>query len=151
MAMNLRVVAKTTDENKIAWIARDKAISSISNGGLGIGTIKSSNQSMLSKWWWGFHTENQDFWCKIIRSIHGLDGGLNDTSLIKSGPGTRFWIDTWLGGSPLKVTFPRLYWYIDWILTRLACWAWNRPIQSSLEHSELPELWSLAHLRLSDN
>ncbi|GKB64361.1 RNA-directed DNA polymerase, eukaryota, reverse transcriptase zinc-binding domain protein [Tanacetum coccineum] len=39
----------TTDENKIAWIAWDKATSPISNGGLGIGTLKSSNLAMLSK------------------------------------------------------------------------------------------------------
>ncbi|GJT38333.1 hypothetical protein Tco_0938198 [Tanacetum coccineum] len=65
-----------------------QATSPISNGGLGIGTLKSSNLAMLSKWWWRFHTENHAFWCKIIRSIHGVDGGLNDTSLIKykSGP-----------------------------------------------------------------
>ncbi|GJV11628.1 RNA-directed DNA polymerase, eukaryota [Tanacetum coccineum] len=131
----------TTDENKIAWIAWDKATSSISNGGLGIGTLKSINHAMLSKWWWRFHTENHAFWCKIIRSIHGVDGGLNDTSLIKSKSGpwyriaklkddlskigidlpsifkkkigdgcsNRFWLDTWLGGSPLKDTFPRLF------------------------------------------
>ncbi|GKE42028.1 hypothetical protein Tco_1469312, partial [Tanacetum coccineum] len=117
------------------------ATSPISNGGLGIGTLKSSNLAMLSKWWWRFHTENHAFWCKIIRSIHGVDGGLNDTSLIKykSGPwyritklkdelsnigidlpsifkkkigdgcSTHFWLDTWLGGSPLKDTFPRLF------------------------------------------
>nr|GEU80731.1 hypothetical protein [Tanacetum cinerariifolium] len=131
----------TTDEKKFSWIAWDKATSSISNGGLGIGTLKSSNLAMLSKWWWRFHTENHAFWCKIIRSIHGVDGGLNDTSLIKSKSGpwyriaklkddlskigidlpsvskkkigdgcsTRFWLDTWLGGSPLKDTFPRLF------------------------------------------
>ncbi|GJS61218.1 RNA-directed DNA polymerase, eukaryota, reverse transcriptase zinc-binding domain protein [Tanacetum coccineum] len=129
----------TTDENKIAWIAWDKATSSISNGGLGIGTLKSSNLAMLSKWWWRFHTENHAFWCKIIRSIHGVDGGLNDTSLIKSKSGpwyriaklkddlSKIGIDlqysrkrlvtvvvlsfgyTWLGGSPLKDTFPRLF------------------------------------------
>ncbi|GJZ18300.1 hypothetical protein Tco_0554423, partial [Tanacetum coccineum] len=62
----------TTDEKKIAW---DKATSPISNGGLGIGTLKSRNHAMLSKWWWRFHTENHAFWCKIIRSIHGVDGG----------------------------------------------------------------------------
>ncbi|GKB17359.1 hypothetical protein Tco_0851282 [Tanacetum coccineum] len=156
----------TTDENKIAWIAWDKATSSISNGGLGIGTLKSSNHAMLSKWWWRFHTENHAFWCMIIRSIHGVDGGLNDTSLIKSKSGpwyriaklkddlskigidlpsifkkkigdgcsTRFWLDTWLGGSPLKDTFP--------ILVRLDSNA------SCLAH---PVEFLVAHLRLSDN
>ncbi|GJX14459.1 hypothetical protein Tco_0206217 [Tanacetum coccineum] len=151
---------ETTDENKIAW---DKATSSISNGGLGIGTVKSSNHAMLSKWWWRFHTENHAFWCKIIRSIHGVDGGLNDTSLIKSKSGpwyriaklkddlskigidlpsifkkkigdscsTRFWLDTWIRGSPLKDTFPRLF----WLDSNPACLVCNRcPTFQPLTH-----------------
>ncbi|GJY78730.1 hypothetical protein Tco_0484531 [Tanacetum coccineum] len=161
---------------KIAWIAWDKATSSISNGGLGIGTLKSINHAMLSKWWWRFHTENHAFWCKIIRSIHGVDGGLNDTSLIKSKSGpwyriaklkddlskigidlpsifkkkigdgcsNRFWLDTWLGGSPLKDTFPRLF-RLD---SNPACLA--HPVE--FRFCELSEFCSLvAHLRLSDN
>ncbi|GJT53203.1 reverse transcriptase domain, reverse transcriptase zinc-binding domain protein [Tanacetum coccineum] len=181
---------ETTDENRIAWIAWDKANSSISNGGLAIGTLKSINHAMFCKWGWRFHTENHAFWCKIIRSIHGVDGGLNDTFLIKSKSGpwyriaklkistarlaftnpsifkkkivdscnTRFWLDTWLGGSPLKDTFPRLF----WLDSNPACLVCNRcptfqplthvPIRSSLELCELSEFCSLvAHLRLSDN
>ncbi|GKB41679.1 hypothetical protein Tco_0886621 [Tanacetum coccineum] len=131
----------SSDEKKIAWINWDKATSPISNGGLRIGTLKSSNQAMLCKWWWRFHNKNSALWHKVIRSIHGFDGGLNDFSSIrsKSGPwfriaklkedlckvgidlpiifkkkigngcNTRFWRDNWLGGSPLKVDFPRLF------------------------------------------
>ncbi|GJW31605.1 hypothetical protein Tco_0051637 [Tanacetum coccineum] len=57
-------------ENKITWIARKKVISPINHGGLGIGSLKSSNQAMLSKWWWRFGTDGNSLWCNIIRSIH---------------------------------------------------------------------------------
>ncbi|GKB30759.1 putative RNA-directed DNA polymerase [Tanacetum coccineum] len=57
-------------ENKITWIARKKVISPINHGGLGIGSLKSSNQAMLSKWWWRFGTDGNSLWWNIIRSIH---------------------------------------------------------------------------------
>ncbi|GJY11387.1 hypothetical protein Tco_0379572 [Tanacetum coccineum] len=43
---------------------------------------------MLIKWWWRFHTENQVIWRKVICSIHGPLGGLNDNSSVRpnSGP-----------------------------------------------------------------
>ncbi|GKB58706.1 cytochrome P450, partial [Tanacetum coccineum] len=45
------------DENKISWIAWKKVISPINHGGLDIGSLKSSSQAMLSKWWWRFRTD----------------------------------------------------------------------------------------------
>ncbi|GJX47708.1 hypothetical protein Tco_0272898 [Tanacetum coccineum] len=78
------------DEKRISWIAWDKAISPISKGGLGIGDLKSSNLAMLSKWWWRFHTEDQDLWCQVIRLIHGIYGGLHDIPSIKSKSGMWF-------------------------------------------------------------
>nr|GEU29167.1 hypothetical protein [Tanacetum cinerariifolium] len=80
----------SSNEKKIAWINWDKATSLISNGGLGIGTLKSSNQAILCKWWWRLHNENNARWHKVIRSIHGLDGSLNDFSSIKSKSGPWF-------------------------------------------------------------
>ena len=77
-------------KKKTPWIKWDKATSPISNGGLGIGTLKYSNQAMLCKWWWRFHNENSALWHKEIRSIHGIDGGLNEFSSIKSKTGPWF-------------------------------------------------------------
>ncbi|XP_071714776.1 uncharacterized protein [Rutidosis leptorrhynchoides] len=31
---------------------------------------------LLGKWWWRFKTETESLWVKVIRSIHGLSGGL---------------------------------------------------------------------------
>ncbi|GJW14260.1 reverse transcriptase domain-containing protein [Tanacetum coccineum] len=53
-----------SDENKISCIAWDKVISPRHKGGLGIGSLLASNQSMLSKWWWRFHAEENALWRK---------------------------------------------------------------------------------------
>ncbi|GJY76043.1 RNA-directed DNA polymerase, eukaryota [Tanacetum coccineum] len=78
----------SSDTYKIPWIAWNKVISSPKQGGLGIGSLVVSNQALLAKWWWRFLIEDNALWCKVIRSIHGSQGGLHDASLIqsKSGP-----------------------------------------------------------------
>ncbi|GKB24266.1 RNA-directed DNA polymerase, eukaryota, reverse transcriptase zinc-binding domain protein [Tanacetum coccineum] len=65
-----------TEVDKVAWIAWDKALLPRTNGGLGIGSLKPSNQSLLAKWWWRFRNEGTAIWCKVIRSIHGESGGI---------------------------------------------------------------------------
>ncbi|GJZ69999.1 putative RNA-directed DNA polymerase, eukaryota, reverse transcriptase zinc-binding domain protein [Tanacetum coccineum] len=78
----------SSDTYKIPWIAWNKVISSPKQGGLDIGSLVVSNQALLAKCWWRFLIEDNALWCKIIRSIHGSQGGLHDASLIrsKSGP-----------------------------------------------------------------
>ncbi|GJX99476.1 putative RNA-directed DNA polymerase, eukaryota, reverse transcriptase zinc-binding domain protein, partial [Tanacetum coccineum] len=78
------------DDKKISWIAWNKVIALMSCGGLGIGDLKSSNLAMLCKWWWRFHTEDHALWRQVIQSIHGIDGGLNDISSVKSKTGPWF-------------------------------------------------------------
>ncbi|GKF65549.1 hypothetical protein Tco_0192066 [Tanacetum coccineum] len=77
---------------------------------------------MLVKWPWRFHTENQAIWRKVICSIHGPLGGLNDNSSLRpnSGPCTSFWNDIWIGDTPLVASFPRLY-RLDINLDCLVC------------------------------
>nr|GEU70344.1 tetratricopeptide repeat (TPR)-like superfamily protein [Tanacetum cinerariifolium] len=79
---------ESLDTYKIPWIAWNKVISSPKQGDLGIGGLVVSNQALLAKWWWRFLIEDNTLWCKVIRSIHGSQGGLHDASLIrsKSGP-----------------------------------------------------------------
>lgn len=59
------------------WIAWKKVCSPTKCGGLGIGSLQASNLSMLSKWWWRFHTEPNSRWCRLVKSIHGKSGGLD--------------------------------------------------------------------------
>ncbi|GJT17711.1 hypothetical protein Tco_0876417 [Tanacetum coccineum] len=77
-----------SDENKISWIAWDKIISPRHKGGLGIGSLLASNQSMLSKWWWRFRTEENTLWRKVICSIHGPSTAMYHSSSrsLSSGP-----------------------------------------------------------------
>ncbi|PWA43271.1 RNA-directed DNA polymerase, eukaryota, Reverse transcriptase zinc-binding domain protein [Artemisia annua] len=43
--------------------------------GLGIGSLKALNFSLLSKWLWRWHTEKDALWNHILHSIHGAKGG----------------------------------------------------------------------------
>ncbi|GJR02216.1 putative RNA-directed DNA polymerase, eukaryota, reverse transcriptase zinc-binding domain protein [Tanacetum coccineum] len=45
------------EENKIAWIAWDKIMSPLIQGGLGVGTLWTFNQAMLCKWWWRYRVK----------------------------------------------------------------------------------------------
>ncbi|GJX55368.1 RNA-directed DNA polymerase, eukaryota, reverse transcriptase zinc-binding domain protein [Tanacetum coccineum] len=90
-------------------------LQSFENGGLGIGSIKAKNLSLLGKWWWRFHNEKEALWCKVITCLYGNDGGFNSgvdsfVRNVKSGVDVFFWHDFWLGaGLCLKDHFPRLY------------------------------------------
>ncbi|GKB52572.1 putative RNA-directed DNA polymerase [Tanacetum coccineum] len=77
-----------SEERKIAWIAWDKVIAPLAQGGLNIGSLKVLNQAMLAKWWWRFLKEENALWRKVIASIHGPHGGRTTGSIssYKSGP-----------------------------------------------------------------
>nr|GEX34916.1 hypothetical protein [Tanacetum cinerariifolium] len=105
-------------------------------------------------------------WYRIVKLKDDLSKiGIDLPSIFKKkigdGCSTRFWLDTWLGGSPLKDTFPRLF-RLD---SNPSCLVCNRcptfqpltHVSSAATHSaptSTPpvELCSLVvHLRLSDN
>ncbi|GJX75160.1 putative RNA-directed DNA polymerase, partial [Tanacetum coccineum] len=71
---------------------KDKVIAPLYQGGLNIGSLKISNQGMLTKWWWRFNTESTSLWCNVIRLIHGPQGGLHNASAIRSKTGPWFQI-----------------------------------------------------------
>lgn len=76
------------EERKIAWVAWDKVLGPFKSGGLGIGSLKASNKAMLAKWWWRFRVETDALWCKIVKSIHGKNGGLIDPTPLNVLSGT---------------------------------------------------------------
>ncbi|GJR33682.1 putative RNA-directed DNA polymerase, eukaryota, reverse transcriptase zinc-binding domain protein [Tanacetum coccineum] len=102
----LTLIKFVLEERKIAWIAWDKVISPLNQGGLGIGSLKISNQSLLAKWWWRFLNEENALWRKVIFCF---DLPSVFRRKVENDQTTKFWIDSWLGGAPLCSTFPRLF------------------------------------------
>nr|GEW35019.1 RNA-directed DNA polymerase, eukaryota, reverse transcriptase zinc-binding domain protein [Tanacetum cinerariifolium] len=100
---------------------------------LGIGSLKAFNQALLQKWRWRLHSNPNQLWFHVIKSIYGEDAGFDhipstaketwrniigyinhlhdccivpkDTLKHKVGCGTkvRFWIATWIGDDPLAL------------------------------------------------
>ncbi|GKB40902.1 putative RNA-directed DNA polymerase, eukaryota, reverse transcriptase zinc-binding domain protein [Tanacetum coccineum] len=77
-----------SEDEKISWIAWKKVISTRKYGGLGIGSLMESNQSLLAKWWWRFRIEENALWGRVVRSIHGSSGGILNDSICKQSSGT---------------------------------------------------------------
>lgn len=79
------------DEKKIAWVAWDKVLASKDRGGLGIGSLASFNLALLKKWRWRFYNESEAIWCRVIKAIHGDQGGVanRNDQRIRSGMWSR--------------------------------------------------------------
>ena len=114
-------------------------LASFDKGGLGVGSLKAFNISLIYKWRWRLLASPEALWVKVIKSIHGAEAGmdlnncqtnglwakivgtinhLHSSGLVpfssikhKVGDGFLmfFWIDTWAGNSPLRDRFNRLY------------------------------------------
>ncbi|GJZ17745.1 putative RNA-directed DNA polymerase, eukaryota, reverse transcriptase zinc-binding domain protein [Tanacetum coccineum] len=133
-------LGESQDSKKLAWVKWSNVLSSFDKGGLGIGSLKSFNLSLLQKWRWRFITNPKLLWVKAIKTLHGQEGGFdhqgcktngvwgkivgssnylhsnsilsNDSLRFHVGCGTliRFWKDTWL----------------DRISNGQWCWNWSR-------------------------
>nr|GFA04400.1 RNA-directed DNA polymerase, eukaryota, reverse transcriptase zinc-binding domain protein [Tanacetum cinerariifolium] len=60
---------------KLAWIKWTNILASYDKGGLAIGSLKSFNIALLQKWRWRFYSCLDLLWVKIIRTLHGSEGG----------------------------------------------------------------------------
>ncbi|GKC27929.1 hypothetical protein Tco_1035223 [Tanacetum coccineum] len=58
-------------------ILEESVFSYVLCGGLGIGSLYASNHAMLVKWHWRFYREKNAPWRRLITSIHGTHGGLD--------------------------------------------------------------------------
>ena len=65
-------------EKKMAWVSWKKCMASKKTGGLGIDSIHALNVGILFKWIWWLFMHPSDLWAKVIKEIHGLNGGIFD-------------------------------------------------------------------------
>ncbi|GJY64946.1 RNA-directed DNA polymerase, eukaryota, reverse transcriptase zinc-binding domain protein [Tanacetum coccineum] len=127
------------DKKKLAWIKWSNILASLDKGGLGVGSLKAFNMSLLLKWRWRLLKYLSALWVKVVKSIHGDEGGfeligcqssglwarivgsifqLHSSGMVPMhsirfniGDGSliRFWKDSWLGDVPLCSRFNRLF------------------------------------------
>ncbi|GJY08595.1 putative RNA-directed DNA polymerase, partial [Tanacetum coccineum] len=109
--------------------------------------------------------QKNSIWARIINSIKGMhDKGIIIHSNLKrklnNGVSTKFWHDSWIGDSSLRLRFPWLF-RLDsdpdcfvrdrWINGSWA-WSWSRPITGGSLHSQIQVLSDLLHnVHISDN
>nr|GEV90198.1 RNA-directed DNA polymerase, eukaryota, reverse transcriptase zinc-binding domain protein [Tanacetum cinerariifolium] len=124
-------------DKKVTWAAWDKVLASKKNGGLGVSSFFALNRALLLKWVWRFVSQDGSLlsrviralygskidshpihissnWCSIVREVHSLKEKRFDflshcKKRIGNGIDTSFWYDSWIGDTPLRVKFPRLF------------------------------------------
>lgn len=102
-----------------------------------MGNLQNKTLALLFKWNWRFLKERDSLWCKIVKSIHGVDPpshvaylweaqfkpespwisisktwmkfGSLATFKLGNGNNIFFWLDLWCSGHSFKESFPHLY------------------------------------------
>ncbi|GKB99552.1 RNA-directed DNA polymerase, eukaryota, reverse transcriptase zinc-binding domain protein [Tanacetum coccineum] len=65
----------TQDSRKVAWVKWPAVLASLDKGDIGIGSLKSFNLALLQKWRWRMTSNDKALWVKVIKSLHGQEGG----------------------------------------------------------------------------
>lgn len=71
------------ENHRMSWVAWNKTLASKDWGGLGIGSLYALNRALLFKWVWRFRTQDSNIWVRIIKSIYGTNGAIDDVNLQK--------------------------------------------------------------------
>ncbi|GJR74809.1 putative RNA-directed DNA polymerase, eukaryota, reverse transcriptase zinc-binding domain protein [Tanacetum coccineum] len=65
------------NSNKLSWMKWPHVLASFDKGGLAIGSLKAFNLALLHKWRWRFFVNPGSLWVKVIRALHGSEGGFD--------------------------------------------------------------------------
>ncbi|GKE21047.1 hypothetical protein Tco_1432559, partial [Tanacetum coccineum] len=66
---------------EITWVSWKKVLAHKNQGGLGVNSLYALNLTLMFKWIWRFLSSLSSLWTRVIKSIHGNSGGLeNHTS-----------------------------------------------------------------------
>ncbi|GKG39923.1 hypothetical protein Tco_0466700, partial [Tanacetum coccineum] len=66
----------TGDTRKLDWIKWSNILASLDKGGLGVGSLKAFNNSLLLKWRWRLLNKPSALWVEVLKSIHGNEAGI---------------------------------------------------------------------------
>ncbi|GJS59725.1 RNA-directed DNA polymerase, eukaryota, reverse transcriptase zinc-binding domain protein [Tanacetum coccineum] len=125
------------DSKKLSWIKWSNTLSSHDKGGLGVGSLKAFNLSLLLKWRWRLMQKSNALWVQVVKFVHGDEAGFDNNGCqakgawanivgsvnklhlsgivplssirfkVGDGSNIRFWKDTWLGDVPLYIKYNR--------------------------------------------
>nr|GEW86379.1 RNA-directed DNA polymerase, eukaryota, reverse transcriptase zinc-binding domain protein [Tanacetum cinerariifolium] len=70
------------EARKLAWIKWKNVLYSYNNGGLNIGSLKAFNLTLLQKWRWRLLSHKNALWVKVIKALHGQEGGFDNNGCI---------------------------------------------------------------------
>ncbi|GJW28107.1 RNA-directed DNA polymerase, eukaryota [Tanacetum coccineum] len=109
--------------------------------------LKAFNMSLLLKWRWRLLKYLSALWVKVVKSIHGDEGGFELIGCQSSGLWARI-VDYWLGDVPLCSRFNRLFHLDrdknclvkDRFVTGAWSWNWFRPINGGRALADLNSL-----------
>ncbi|KAJ0565602.1 putative RNA-directed DNA polymerase [Helianthus annuus] len=57
-------------KKKMAWVCWERVLGPVEKGGLGFGSLRTMNISLLLKWWWRYKTESGSLWKRTVEAIH---------------------------------------------------------------------------------
>ncbi|GJW27969.1 RNA-directed DNA polymerase, eukaryota, reverse transcriptase zinc-binding domain protein [Tanacetum coccineum] len=74
----IKSVLGSLDSKKLAWIKWTNVLSSFEKWDLNIGSLKAFNLALLQKWRWRMYSFPNALWVKIIKALHGQEGGFDN-------------------------------------------------------------------------
>ena len=61
---------------KASWVRWSNVLTAKAKGGLGVASLYALNRGLMLKWMWRFYTEKNSLWVRVVKAIHGNDGGV---------------------------------------------------------------------------
>nr|GEZ20428.1 hypothetical protein [Tanacetum cinerariifolium] len=80
------------EARKLAWIKWENAISSYDNDGLNVDSLKAFNLALLQKCRWRLLSHKNALWVKVIKALHGQEGGFDNNGCICNVRDSSFYI-----------------------------------------------------------
>jgi len=141
--------------------------------GVGIINTLIMNECLLTKWIWKICKQPDEVWYKLLKAKYIRNKSFKSNSRgasqfwqglhkvkhlfkwgaihkVKDGAQTFFWLDTWLGDSPLKVQYPTLFSMCRdpnaMVADLYSSEDWNIEFRGSLSSNEAMELNNLLSL-----
>nr|GEZ63809.1 RNA-directed DNA polymerase, eukaryota, reverse transcriptase zinc-binding domain protein [Tanacetum cinerariifolium] len=95
------------DDRKITWVCWNKVLAYKNKDGLGVNSLYALNLASIFKWIWRLLASSSSLWIKVIKSIHGNSGALDNpySSRLKNST----WIGILKAINKLKEKFKRLF------------------------------------------